>query len=96
MEIEDQEYLDLLKKIDKWKELDIKSPMAVNADLEPILDEDLPLGSKMLIPAFNQGWDWCVLAKDNQGYYAQSEYSETYRLSFGPNWYVTSELPPQY
>ena len=38
--------------------------------LEPIFDENLPLGSVVLVPAFNQGYDHCVLAKDEQGFYA--------------------------
>jgi delta-aminolevulinic acid dehydratase/porphobilinogen synthase len=30
--------------------------------------------------------------KDEQGFYAKGRYG-SYRLAFGPNWYVTSELP---
>jgi hypothetical protein len=93
---EDPEYLALLKKAEEWSARGAIAPMAVNSEHEPIFDENLPLGSEILIPAFNQGWDWCVLAKDDQGYYAQSRYEETYRLAFGPNWHVISDLPPQY
>jgi|SRR6478609_3191726 len=93
---DDPEYLEVLKKAKEWESRGVVAPMACSEALEPIFDADLPLGSTILIPAFNQGYDHCTLQKDAEGFYAQSEYAETYRLAFGPNWYLTSELPPQY
>lgn len=91
---EDPEYIQLLKDVEEWKARGVVAPMAVDRNLKPIWEENLPLGTRMLIPAFSQSWDWCRLLKDENGYYAKSKYGE-YRLAYGPNWHITSELPPQ-
>lgn len=91
-EEDEAEYQRVLQKWDEWRALGVKVPIASNADLEPLFDEALPLGSTVLVPALSQSWDWCTLEKDDQGFYAKGRYG-SYRLAFGPNWYVTSELP---
>lgn len=93
---EDPEYIQLMKDFEEWKARGVVAPMAVGRDWKPIWEEKLPLGITMLIPAHNQGWDWCRLLKDENGYYAKSKFGDTYRLAYGPNWHITSELPPQY
>lgn len=85
---EENDYQNLLKNIKIWEKLGVVAPMACNELKEPIFDGNLALGSIIYIPAFSQGWDRCIFSKDKNGYYAQSEYDESYRLTFGPNWYV--------
>lgn len=88
----EQEYQALLKEIEEWEARGVKVPMAWDGNHKPIWDQNIPLGTTVWVPAFSQGWDRCRLLKDADGYYAKSKFGETYRLDFGPNWYVTSEL----
>lgn len=92
-EEDEAEYQRLLKKWDEWKARGVRTPIASSGgqDLEPLWDEALPLGSSVLIPALSQGWDWCTFEKDEQGFYAKGKYG-SYRLAYGPNWYVTTDL----